>query len=123
MTSPHASRNSAMEPHAAPVRILCLSAAVAATSLALCIAEQHGFRIFDESLRDSAAAIPAILSPLEVLTLLGIISFGVIAAVVSIVTSVTWLVRHLRQLSDAATGPACPQGETGSPAQNAGCQP
>jgi hypothetical protein len=77
-------------------RTAWISAAVFAACLALYIAEQHGFRIFDESVHTMQAAEAGVPSPLEILTLLGTTSLGVCAGLVSLISCITWLVRRVR---------------------------
>ena len=88
----------------APGRTLFISALIAAASLALVIAEQRGFRIFDESLRGSSAANTAIPSPMEFLVLVGAISSGVVAGLVCALTSVGWIIHRLSRAPDATSG-------------------
>lgn len=73
-----------------------ISAAIFAACLALYIAEQNGFRIFDENVRSMQAGEAGVPSPLEVLTLLGTTSLGVCAGLVSLISSIAWIVRRLR---------------------------
>lgn len=78
-----------------------ISVAVFAACGALYIAEAHGFRIFDESLRGREAADVGVPSPLEILTLLGTTSLGVCAGLVALITFVTSLVRRVRHADES----------------------
>jgi hypothetical protein len=78
-------------------RTFWISSGIFAACLALYIAELHGFRVFDESVRGTVAfGEPVIPSPLEIVTLLGAIAIGVSSGLISVVSSIIWLVRHLR---------------------------
>ena len=108
MVSQHRSPDSVIGPQPTTGRTFWISAAVFAACLALYIAERYGFRIFDESLRSARTGEPVVPSPLEILTLLGVISAGVCAGLVALVSSIIWLVRQPRRASEAVgDGSAC----------------
>jgi len=102
MKTPHGSNESASESSPANGRTVCISTAVFAVCLALYLAELHGFRVFDESARRTGSGEPVIPSPLEILTLLGMISVGVSSGLVALFSSGIWLtgqLRHIRMTS------------------------
>ena len=100
-------QESTMElPQPASGRIFFVSAAIAAACVALVIAEQQGFRIFDDSLRGDNAATTAIPSPMEFLALVGATSVGVVAGIVCALTSIRYLIYRLRH----SPGPALADG-------------
>lgn len=83
-------------------RTIWASAAVSAACFAFYFAEQHGFRIFEESTGTIAAQEFNIPSPMEVLALLGVTSVGVCAALVAVISMGAWLVRQVRHLRSAS---------------------
>ena len=84
------------------VRTIWISAAVSAACFALYIAEAHGFRVFDESVRNIQTAEAVVPSPMEILTVLGITSLGVCAGLVAMISLVVWFVQQARHARDAA---------------------
>jgi len=97
------------------VRTIYISAAVSAACFALYIAEGHGFRIFEESVRKIQTAEAVVPSPMEILTVLGITSLGVCAGIVALISCIVWIVQHLRPAHDAGHGDYASTA-TGSPA-------
>lgn len=84
------------------VRSIWISAAVSAACFALYIAEEHGFRIFEESVRNIQTSEAVVPSPMEILTVLGITSLGVCAGLVAMISLVVWFVQQARNARDAA---------------------
>jgi hypothetical protein len=75
-----------------------ISAAIFAVCIAFYVAEQHGYRIFDDNVRDMRSVETVVPSPLEILALLGITSVGVFAGLVSLIACVTRIVRFIQQV-------------------------
>ncbi len=99
MNSQHGSNNEpALSSPKEDIRTLCVSAAVSAACFALYFAEDHGFRLFEESVRGGASAEMTVPSPLEVLTVLGVTSVGVCAALIAAISFGGLVVRLVRQL-------------------------
>ncbi len=101
----HEAENAA--PTSSPGRTILISAVLFAACFSLYFAEQHGFRIFDESVAGTALGDAGVPSPLEIITVLGVTSLGVCAGLVSLISAVGWLVRRIQRHHDcrqAATG-------------------
>lgn len=84
------------------VRTSWISAAVSAACFALYLAEAHGFRIFEESVRNIQTAEAVVPSPMEILTVLGITSLGICAGLVAMISLVVWFVHQARHARDAS---------------------
>jgi hypothetical protein len=85
-------------------RTIWTSAAVSAACFTLYFAEKRGFRIFEQSVQSFQTLEEAVPSPIEILTVLGVTSLGVCAGLVALISSVMWIVRHVRQTHGATQG-------------------
>lgn len=111
MNSQHEPTENTTSSPAANIRTLCSSAAVSVACFALYFAEDHGFRIFEESMHGTSGVEFNVPSPLEVLTLLGVTSVGVCAGLVAAISLGALLIRLVRHLRIAAAEDAAAMAE------------